>query len=248
MTGTFDEKATLLIDVALPEPDRIPLPLRAQMGALKVVLVGWYAVPEQTSPEQARDQFEGEAQAALDRVADTLRTAGIEVQTHVVFTGNELDTIERISAEQDCDAILIPAPIDHLERILVPMRGLHNAERIARFVAHLVQDGTTDVTLLHILEEGEEEDAVQHDVLDKVSTMMVEAGIAGGLIRLRVEVADDPGDAIINIAKAYNAVVIGETEPSMREIIFGNVPEQIAHEAEVPVMVVRRRHEKNGSG
>jgi nucleotide-binding universal stress UspA family protein len=125
----------------------------------------------------------------------------------------------------------------------VPLRGVHNAERIAHFVADLVQDGTTDVTLLHILEDEEEKAAIQEDVLDTVSSMAVEKGIDAGLIRLRIEVADDPGDAIIDIAKEYDVVVIGETEPSVRAVIFGSVPEQIAQEAEVPVMVVRRRHE-----
>jgi nucleotide-binding universal stress UspA family protein len=243
MNLILDEKATILIDVELPDPAPVPPPLRALMSALKVILVGWYAVPDQTSPAQARDQFEGEAQEALDRVAETFRDSGAEVQTHVVFTGNQLDTIERISAEQDCDAVLIANPIEHLERILVPLRGVHNAERIAHFVADLVQDGTTDVTLLHILEDEEEKAAIQEDVLDTVSSMAVEKGIDAGLIRLRIEVADDPGDAIIDIAKEYDVVVIGETEPSVRAVIFGSVPEQIAQEAEVPVMVVRRRHE-----
>ncbi len=243
MSLMLDEKATILIDVELPDPAPVAPPLRALMSALKVILVGWYAVPDQTSPAQARDQFEDEAQAALDHVGATFREVGAEVQTHIVFTGNELDTIERISAGQDCDAVLIPNPLERLERILVPLRGLHNAPRIAHFVADLVQDGTTDVTLLHILEEDEEEDDVQADVLGRVSRMMADEGIEAGLVRLRVEVADDPGDAIIRIARGYDLVVIGETEPSVGAIVFGSVPEQIAQEAAIPVMVVRRRDE-----
>lgn len=241
MTVEPDAKATILVNVELSDLTPIAPPLRAMMGSLKVILVGWYAVPEQTSPAQARDQFGDEAQAVLDRVAAAFRRAGTEVQTHVVFTADELDTIERISAEQDCDAVLIPNPVEHLGRILVPMRGLHNAPRIAHFVADLVQDGTTDVTLLHILEEDEEKDAIQSDVLDEASRMMADEGIAAGLVRLRIEVSDAPGSAIIDIAKDYDVVVIGETEPSVREVIFGSVPELIAHEAAVPVMVVRRR-------
>ena len=241
MTAILDEKAILLIDVELPHPAPIEAPLRAMMGGLKIILVGWYAVPDQTTPEQARDQFGGEAQVALDRIAATFRDTGAEVQTHVVFTGNELDTIERISAEQDCDAVLIPKPITSLQRVLVPVRGLHNARRIAHFVADLVQDGTTDVTLLHVLEKGEAAGDVQADVLEKMATLVAEEGIDAGLIRRRVERASDPGESIIGIAKDYDVVVIGETDPSVREVIFGSVPEQIAHKAEVPVMVVRRR-------
>jgi nucleotide-binding universal stress UspA family protein len=237
----FDAKAKLLIDVELPDPDPVPSPLVDLTGALDVVLVGWYAVPEQTSPEQARDQFEDEARVALEAIADDFRAAGATVQSHLVFTGNELDTIERISAEQDCDAVLIPHSLAKLERILVPMRGLHNAPRIARFVAGLVQDGTTDVTLLHVLGEEEERGDVQHNVLDAVGRMMAEEGIGASLVRMRIEVADDPGTAIIDAARNYDAVVIGETEPSVADVIFGSVPEQIAREASIPVIVVRRR-------
>lgn len=233
-----DARAKILVDVELPVPSAMASPLVRLMAPLRVVLVGWYAVPEQTSPEQARDQFEDEAHAALDDVADTFREAGAEVQTHLVFTGNELDTIERISTEQSCEALLIARPMEQLERVLVPLRGPHNAARIARFVAHLIQDGLTDVTLLHVLEEEEEEDAVQ-DVLGRVSAMMAEEGVEAGLIRLRIEVAEDPSTAIIEAAQDYDAVVIGETEPSVRDIIFGTVPEQIAQKASVPVMVVR---------
>ncbi len=237
----FDTKAKLLVDVELPDPDPVPPPLVQLTGALDVVLVGWYAVPEQTTPEQARDQFEGEASEALTAIADAFRAAGATVQSHLVFTRNQLDTIERISDEQDCDAVLIPRPITRLERILVPLRGVHNAPRIARFVADLVQDGTTDITLLHVLEEEEERDAVQHNVLDTVSQMMAKEGVAAGLVRMRIEVADDPGEAIAAAAHDHDAMVIGETEPSVRSIIFGSVLEQIAREASIPVMVVRRR-------
>lgn len=239
-------KAKILVDIELPDPEALSRPLVALMAPLEVVLVGWYAVPEQTSPEQAHDQFSDEARAALDEAAVAFRKAGAEVQTHLVFTGNELATIERISTEQDCDAILIPHPVERLEHLLVPLRGPQNAARIARFVSDLVQDGATDVTLLHVLEEGEEEHDVQR-VLGRISDMMAEAGIQGSLIRLRIEVADDPSTAIIEAAQDYDAVVIGETEPSVREIIFGTVPERIVQKAAVPVMVVRHQSEQEGS-
>ncbi len=237
----LDEKATILIDVELPEPQALPPALVRLISSLRVILVGWYAVPEQTSPEQAREQFEEEAGAALEEIADQFRSYGSEVDTHLVFTGDELDTIERISAEEDCDAILLSRPVDTLRRILVPVKGLPNAERIANFVADLVQDGTTDVTLLHVLGEGEEETFVRQDMLGKMAEHMSREGIEAGLVRMQLQFADDPADAIIEAAREHDVVVLGETEPSVREVIFGTVPEQITREADVPVMIVRAR-------
>jgi nucleotide-binding universal stress UspA family protein len=241
MIEPLDERGTLLVDIELPDPAPIPPRLAALMGSLKVILVGWYAVPEQTSPAQARDQLEGELQVMLDAVAKTLRSAGAEVETHLVFTGNEFATIERISAETDCDAVLIPKPATALERVLVPVRGLQNASRIAHFVADLVQDGTTDVTLLHVLKESEEDGDSPNNVLTETARLAADAGIDAGLIRLRTEHAGDPAEAIIDAAKDHDTMVIGETEPSVRGAIFGSVGEQVARDATVPVMVVRRR-------
>jgi nucleotide-binding universal stress UspA family protein len=38
-------------------------------------------------------------------------------------------------------------------------------------------------------------------------------------------------------------VVLGETEPSVREILFGTVPERIVSTTDVPVIVVRHEEE-----
>jgi nucleotide-binding universal stress UspA family protein len=235
----LDEKATILVAVELPKPEPLAPELVRLISSLQVILIGWYAVPEQTNPEQARDQFEEEAREALDELAGAFRAEGSEIRTHLVFTGDRFDTIERISAEEQNDAVLIARPVDRIERILVPLRDLPNAERIAHFVADLVQDGTTDVTLLHILKEGEQKKFEKQDMLGEMAGMMVSEGIDGGLIRLNLQFADNPGDAIIEEARAYDVVVLGETEPSVREVIFGSVSEKIAEKANIPVVIVR---------
>jgi len=231
--------SSLLVDVELPDPAPLSPALVNLLSSLRIVLVGWYAVPEQTSPAQARDQFEETARAALAPIAAAFEEAGATVETHLVFTGDELDTISRISSEQDCDAVLIPAQMQRLERVLVPLRGLHNARRIAPFVADLVQDGTTAVTLLHILEADETEAASRERVLQPAAEMMTDHGLRAGLLDLKTTAADDPATAVVEWSADYDLVVLGETEPSVREILFGSIPEQIVSGAHVPVVVVR---------
>jgi nucleotide-binding universal stress UspA family protein len=242
MTSPGSRLSSILVDVELPNPTPPSPTLVDLLASLRIVLVGWYAVPEQTSPAQARDQFEASAQAALDSIAASFEAAGADVDSHLVFTGNNLDTISRISTEQACDAVLIPAAVERLERILVPLRGVHNARRIVPLVADLVQDGTTDVTLLHVLEAAETEATAREEVLRPTADMLTELGIDAGLLHLDAVTADDPVDTIVTRAADYDVVVIGETKPSVREIIFGSVPEQIVEAVQVPVIVVR--HEK----
>jgi nucleotide-binding universal stress UspA family protein len=241
--------SSILVDVELPDPAPLSPALVDLLASLRVVLVGWYAVPEQTSPAQARDQFKNKAQAALDSIAFSFEQAGAVVDTHLVFTGDKLDTVSRVSTEQDCDAVLIPAAMERLERLLVPLRGLHNAQRIAPLVADLVRDSTasqdgTTVTLLHILEPDETETAARQDVLQPAGEIMTDAGIQSGLLELKTTTAGDPAATVVEMSADYDLVVLGETEPSVREILFGSIPEQIVNEARVPVVVVR--HEEEG--
>jgi nucleotide-binding universal stress UspA family protein len=236
--------SSILVDVELPEPASLSTDLVDLLASLRIVLVGWYAVPEQTSPEQARDQFEDEAEAALAPIARAFEEAGAEVDTHLVFTPNQLDTISRISTEEDCNAVLIPGVMKHLHRVLVPLRGLHNARRIVPFVSDLVRDGTTDVTLLHVLEEGEADDVTRQDILQPVSDMMTGRGVDPEIIQLQTVESDDPADTIVEMADAYDVVVLGETKPSIQEILFGSVPETIAQTASTPIIVVRHYDER----
>ena len=247
MTDSDYSPSSILIDVELPDPAPLPDELVAALSSLRVVLVGWYAVPEQTSPAQARDQFGEEAQAALDAVARRFEEAGAEdVTTRLVFTGNKFDTLTRISTEEACDAVLIPGALAHLRRLLVPLRGLQNARHIVPFVADLVTgNGTTDVTLLHVL-QGDETDAdVQEDLLGPAVEQLAAHGVDTELVERRVVATDDPADTILEAAGHYDLVVLGETQPSVRDILFGTVPERIVQSVEGPVVLVRHGDEED---
>jgi nucleotide-binding universal stress UspA family protein len=235
--------SSILVDLALPDPAPPHTDLVELLASLRVVLVGWYWVPEQTSPEQAREQFEEEATAALNAVAAPFRSAGADVETRLVFTGNELDTISRISTEEQVDAVLIAGPLDRLKHILVPLRGQHNANRIATFVADLVKNPDAEVTLLHVLEEDETEASVRRDVLEPIAALMTDRGIEAEAIYFDVVSSASPGDTIVEQSANFDLVVLGETKPTIRDILFGSVPEQIAQYAHVPVLIVRHGRE-----
>ncbi len=242
MTDSEAAPSSILVDVELPAPTPLPEELVAALAPLRVVLVGWYPVPEQTTPAQARDQFEEEAQSALDVVARRFEAAGAEaVASRLVFTGDKFDTFTRISTEEACDAVLIPGPIEHLRRLLVPLRGLENARHILPFVADLVRgsSGTTDVTLLHVLEEGEVEGTAQKELLGPAVKQLAAHGVDTELVERRVLATDDPARSIVKVAGHYDLVVLGETQPSVRSILFGTVPERIVQAGNLPVVVVR---------
>ncbi len=235
--------SSILVDVELPEPESLSPALIDALSPLRVVLLGWFSVPEQTSPAQARDQFGAEAEDTLGAAARRFEEAGAEVTTRLVFTGDELDTISRVSVEESCDAVLIPGPVEQLRRVLVPLRGIQNVREIAPFVADLCQDGTARVTLLHVLEGDETTAASREDVLEPAAEMMRSAGIKAGLLELNSVAADSPADTIVEWAGEHDLVVLGETQPSVREVLFGTMPEQIVEAVNVPIIVVRHGEE-----
>jgi nucleotide-binding universal stress UspA family protein len=238
MMDSIAPPSSILVDVELPDPERLSPTLIEVLSPLRVVLLGWFEVPEQTSPAQARDQFGAETQKTLNEIAQRFADAGAEVTTRLVFTGDKLDTVTRVSTEEACDAVLIPGHMDELRRVLVPLRGLENVHKIAPFVADLCRDATATVTLLNIVEEDEGSSS-QASVLEPAATRMRDHGLDPSLLDLNTLAADDPADAIVDQAEGYDLVVLGETEPSVREILFGTVPEQIVTTTDVPVIVVR---------
>lgn len=246
MTRPSNPSLTVLVDVELPDPEPLPDALVELLSPLQIVLVGWYAIPEQTAPEQAREQFGEEARAALDAAARPFVERGASIETVLVFTPDQFASIEQISIETDCDAILLPGRMQQLDQVLLPVRGLHNAEKIAPVCAALVRNGTTTVTLLHVVEEGESAERARTEVLEPMTRTLVQAGIDAGRIFREAVSASTPVDAIIDHASHTDAVIIGETDPSMREILFGTVPEQIVERADVPVVLVRNPNRENG--
>jgi nucleotide-binding universal stress UspA family protein len=243
MTDDPPPPSSILVDIELPDPAPLSPALLEALSPLRVVLLGWFAVPEQTSPAQAQDQFRDEAQATLDRVARRFEDAGGEVTTRLVFTGDQLDTITRVSTEEDCDAVLIPGKMETLGRVLVPLRGLATVHRIAPFLADLCRDTTATVTLLHVRDEDPADGSPRENVLDPAAARMREHGLDPSRLAPEVVTAGAPAATIVDRASDFDLVVLGETEPSVREILFGTVPERIVTTTDVPVIAVRHEDE-----
>jgi nucleotide-binding universal stress UspA family protein len=150
-----------------------------------------------------------------------------------------LSTRFPVCSRSSCPNPPIPPPFSSAWRF----RGLHNAHYIVPFVADLVQDRTTEVSLLHVLEDDETAEDIRETVLRPAAEQMAARGIDGGLLALDTMAGDDPDGAIVEAAERHDAVVIGESEPSVRDILFGTVPETIAQTAHCPVLVVRNPDE-----
>lgn len=233
-------KLRILVAVDVPAPEQISQLLIELQRPLKVCLLGTYSVPEQTAPEQAREQHGEKASSALDEVADAFRATGIEVETELVFTPDVLDAVERTAVDRGCHAILLLEPVYRMERILAALRPGPLATRIARLLADLLRGTDLGATLLHVIGEDDDPDRARRELERLKRELIEEGGVDAGQVETRLEVDDDPEDVVAGAASEHDVVLIGETEPSLRDAVLGDFSRRLADDADTPVIVVRR--------
>ena len=231
--------STILVplDISAPEePDRALLDL---LSPVHVVLLGYYPVPDQNAPAHLRDQYEEEAAEKLDAIADDFAEEGSEVTSVLVFTRDRDASIERVANERDCTAILTSGTTGPVDRVLVPLRGEANLTEIVTLLADLLRVSEASVTLFTVTtEEGTGE---REFLLRGAADRLREAGVDPERVDWALEEADGkpPEEAILERADEYDLLVVGETEPTLRERILGAVTTRLIDRTDQPVLVVR---------
>lgn len=233
---------TVLVPFELPDPEPLSPVLVEDLSSLDVVLMGHYAVPEQTPTKMAREQFESEAQATLDELAEPFVEAGTSVTTRLVFGKDRPSAIDTVMLEEDCAAELNPAPTEGIERILVPLPDVAEFDRLPAFVDVLCEDSTQEITLFHVV-EGDEARRRGEAIVEETRDGMLEAGFDEETVDTDMIEAAEHDTEIIRAAGEYDAVVMYEAESRLGDRIFGTLPDQIAKETGDPVIVVRRDYE-----
>jgi nucleotide-binding universal stress UspA family protein len=240
----------VLVPVEVLEGETIPGSVADLLGTLPVVILGYHVLPEQTAPGQARMQFEEQAQGKLDDLAAAFREAGGDAETRLVFTHDEEQTLDRVAEETGCGAILVPNSAPGIKRLLVPLRGEVDVARVTAFTAALIDDRDIAVTLSHVAASEAGVEAGESMVADAAARLR-DAGIPAGAIATEVAASGTPVQTIADAAADHDAVVMGESEPSLRSFLFGETSEQVAARSLGPVVVVRRgrpSEETNESG
>lgn len=61
---------------------------------------------------------------------------------------------------------------------------------------------------------------------------------------LKLVAGNDVVETILRTAEEYDLIIIGATnEPIFKNLLIGNIPEQVAQKAKVTTMMVKRRHD-----
>jgi len=236
MPLTGESTILVPVDVSVAEPpDRAVLDL---LEPVNVVVLGYYLVPKQTAPAHSKREHESEAATRLATVTEAFEEADHEVADVLVFTKDERDTIDRVAEQHDCDAVLLTGDIERIDRILVPLRGDVNLERIVAIVGDLVRTSDATVTLFHAVTEGTDPSQGEF-ILRGAIDRLTEDGVDRDRLDWQLSEGGDPKSEIVALSTDYDLLVVGETEPSLRDRIIGAVLTPILDEVETPALVVR---------
>ncbi|MFC4553182.1 MULTISPECIES: universal stress protein [Halorussus] len=224
----------VLVPVAVLEGESVSTGLVDLLSTVDVTVLGYHVLPEQTPADQARLQYEERATEALEALTEEFRQAGGSADHRLVFTHDRNQTVDRVADEVDARAYAITGTTRPVERLLVPLTGDVNAERILSFVVDIVGDRDVGVTVLHT---ADAETTENRESLDAAAEILAEAGID---VRTELATGTAPFEALVDAAAPHDVVVMGERAPSLRSLVFGDESERVAAETVGPVLVVRR--------
>jgi amino acid transporter/nucleotide-binding universal stress UspA family protein len=150
--------------------------------------------------------------------------------------------IDPIIANPPADiAILRYRPYDELRRIVVPIAGGPNGRLAVRLAVALGRNTPepSRIVLVHIVVPGS--DPVQGQARAKNAFRFAAHGIDYDFEESIIP-ASTPFEGIMKAAEDSDLVVIGATkEPRFRNLLMGNVAQQVAEGAKCPVIIVKRQ-------
>lgn len=234
--------STILVPVDASDPGIPPHALVDLLSPHHLVVLGYYSIPEQTAPGQARDQFGEEATEAVAAIADRFAERGAGAEDVVAFTHNRSTTIDNAAAEHGADAVLTPGRVgDRLDRVLVPLRGDDNLDRILAFVGVLLRESDATATLFNVADSDDEASRGELLVRGARDRLTDDEGVDPERVDCQQVHGGSVPDAIVEAAAEYDLLVVGESEPSLTERILGDVTDEVVDRSSDPVLVVRNR-------
>ena len=228
----------VLIPIAVLEGEAVPETIIDAFASIPVVLLGYRDIPDQTGPDQAREQYGDRARAELEELQTVFEDAGCDVTSRLAFTHDPLETFERVAVEDACDAVLVLNPAPVLETVLVALRGDVNVEYIARLLATVLTGTTLELTLFHVAADDSKR-AAGTELLETARSELLDAGVDADRIDSTVVVDNSPTEAIVEASADHDLLVAGESRPSIRRAIFRDRAKRLARRTVDPVLVIR---------
>lgn len=245
MAASRDHRVLVPVDVLGGEA--VPEGIVETLASVPVTLLAYRELPDQVGTDHARDQWGARARTELEALEDAFLEAGcVDVRTRLVFTHDRFETIERVAVDEDCTAIVLLEPAPVLESVLLAVRGDVNLEPIAAFLGAVLDGTDLTVTVVHVTDESDRDQGTQ--VLETAADELAVAGVDRERIETTLLVDGSPTRAILAASTDHDLLVVGESRPSVRRLVFRDRARVLARGAVDPVLVVRGKYLQSPDG
>ncbi len=224
----------ILLSFELPDATPLSSALARDLAGMEIVALGHYGLPEQTPPEAGRSQFSDEANRELTELIAPLSESTVE--TRIVFGRAREKTIDRVAVDENCDVVFVPGETETIDSVFVPLRGGQNVTSVVSFAAELATASDATVTVFHDTEESDRRpgEALIEDAVEQLTA----SGIARERIDTQLADVDEVSSDIVERARDFDAIVLGESDPSFTERLLGARSTTITFDTERPAFVV----------
>lgn len=233
----------VLIPIDVSQPLSLGGTLIETLPLANAVLLGYWRIPDQTQSDQARDQFEVEAQQRLQAVAKRFTDQGVELQTQLVFISDRNQSIDTATNKYGCQSVLIPgreSPPSGTTRGTVLLKPNTDLDQIVTTLEALFAESDVELYLFHAVESKNEHlhDATEY-MLRGVADRLSELGISRDRVEWEQSTEGTPMESILSHVADFDFVVMGESTPTLRARIFGTIQSKLANETEKPLLTIR---------
>ena len=146
--------------------------------------------------------------------------------------------VERVALEESADAVLVLNPAPKLESVLVAVRGDVNLEYIAALLGVVLAGTDLQVTFFRVVDDESERDRAR-GLLETAVDDLAATGVERDRIDVSIVADGSPTRAILGAADDHDLLVVGESRPSIRRVIFRDRAETLAKGTVDPVLVIR---------
>lgn len=193
-------------------------------------------------------------------IAGAIREAVAEIQPSLLVLSWLRESSSRGGMVYDLQDLLLDVPCNLVvwrgeqqapslpRRILIPSAGGPNAEWALSLASDLIHVYDGELTLLSVQPQQAEETSFQqaHEDMRAMLDSYLEAhdpDLSPEKIHLRIQRATSPTTGILAAANSgeYDFLMIGATrEGVLNRLIFGEIPDKVARQAQIPVLVIKR--------
>ncbi len=160
-------------------------------------------------------------------------------------TNNSLfgSVIDPVIANPPADiAIVRSRPYKQIKRIVVPIAGGPNSYLAVYTAVSLARNlpEPAEVVMVHIAINGS--DAATVEARAQTTFRSASTGIIYDQLTQQVGKAESPVEGILEMSRSADMIVMGATRETLfRNLLLGNVSQQVAEQAHCPVILVKRR-------